>query len=257
MNSALTPVRNAFKAAISGLGYAVYDRQRKVNDYPYIVIGEQTEIQEGDQGEFGQIATINIEVYNGWNSDYGERTTSDTIVNAITGLITKPYSIVIAGFASPVQSVDNIMTQTEQTQTHTIVTTVIRFKLQLFQNTNNAPTPETVELLLAETTSETTINLYFSTAMNNPAAFIADFKVQMDNLADPNSDELELEISEVEALNASTYRITILPYVMPDLSSVSMTAQNTVTVTITAGNIKSVTGIFLETVTDFAVTNNL
>jgi hypothetical protein len=48
-------------------------------------------------------------------------------------LITKPYSIVIAGFDSPVQVIDNIMTSTEQTPTQTIVTTVIRFKLQLFE----------------------------------------------------------------------------------------------------------------------------
>jgi hypothetical protein len=133
MKSSLTAVRSAFKTAITALGYAVYDRQRKVNDYPYIVIGEQTEVQNGDQGEFGQEATINIEVYNGWDSDYGERSTSDTIVNAITGLITKPYSLVFTGFSSPVQVVDNIMSATEQTPTKTIVTTVIRFKLHLFE----------------------------------------------------------------------------------------------------------------------------
>lgn len=133
MKSSLIPVRNTFITALQSLGYAVYDRQRKINDYPYIVVGEQSEVQQGDQGSFGQLSTINIEVYNGWKSDYGSRDTSDTIVNAITGLITKPYSLVISGFNSPVQVIDNIMTNTEQTPTHTIVTTVIRFKLQLFE----------------------------------------------------------------------------------------------------------------------------
>ena len=133
MKSSLTAVRNTFKTAITALGYAVYDRQRKVNAYPYIVIGEQTEVQNGDQGEFGQEATINIEVYNGWASDYGERDTSDALVSGVTQLITKPKTLVFTGFNSPVVVVDNIMSATEQTPTHTIVTTVIRFKMQLFQ----------------------------------------------------------------------------------------------------------------------------
>ena len=133
MKNSFIPVRNAITTAVQGLGYAVYDRARKVKDYPHVIIGEQSEVQNGDQGSFGQLATINIEVYHGWASDYGSRDVSDTIVNAIQGLITKPYSIVIAGFDSPVQVIDNIMTSTEQTPTQTIVTTVIRFKLQLFE----------------------------------------------------------------------------------------------------------------------------
>lgn len=135
MKSSLTAVRNAYITAMQTLGYTVYDRQRKVQDYPYIVVGEQTEVQSGDQGSFGQIATINIEVYNGWNTDFGERSTSDTIVNAILeNLLTKPYSLNILGFDMPMMVMDNILTSTEQTATHTIVTTVIRFRMHLFEN---------------------------------------------------------------------------------------------------------------------------
>lgn len=135
MKSSLTAVRNAYITAMQTLGYAVYDRQRKVQDYPYIVVGEQTEVQSGDQGAFGQITTINIEVYNGWVSDYGVRDTSDTIVNAILeNLLTKPYSLNILGFDMPMMVMDNILTSTEQTATHTIVTTVIRFRMHLFEN---------------------------------------------------------------------------------------------------------------------------
>ena len=134
MKNSFIPVRNTFTTAIQALGYAVYDRARKVKDYPHVIIGEQSEVQDGDQGAFGQLSTINVEVYNGWNSDYGSRDTSDTIVNAIQGLITKPYTLVIAGFDAPMQVIDNIMTSTEQTATQTVVITVIRFKLHLFEN---------------------------------------------------------------------------------------------------------------------------
>jgi len=144
MKSSLSAVRSTIKTAITALGYAVYDRQRKVKDYPHVIIGEQTEVQDGDQGQFGQISTINIEVYNGWDSDYGERDTSDLIVTAITELITKPYSLVFTGFSSPVQEVDNIMSSTEQTQSKTIVVTVIRLRFHLFEEVIT-PAPAVVQ----------------------------------------------------------------------------------------------------------------
>jgi len=83
-------IREAFKAYIKTLGYAVYDRGRKVNDYPHVIIGEQTAIENSAQDRFGNIATINIEVVNGWASDYGDRSTADVIANAITAIAQKP-----------------------------------------------------------------------------------------------------------------------------------------------------------------------
>jgi len=134
MKSSLYAVRTAFKTAITSLGYAVYDRGRKVKDYPHVIIGEQTEQQQGDQGEFGQVATINVELYNGWSSDYGERTTTDDMVNAILQtIITKPHSLVIYGFDMPMLVLDSASTTTDQTQTQTIVTTILRFRMQLFE----------------------------------------------------------------------------------------------------------------------------
>lgn len=127
-------IREAFKAYIKTLGYAVYDRGRKVNDYPHVIIGEQTAIENSAQDRFGNIATINIEVVNGWASDYGDRSTADAIVNAITAIAQKPgIALTVAYFNVTALTVDNIMTYTEQTQTQTIHTTVIRFKLQIFE----------------------------------------------------------------------------------------------------------------------------
>lgn len=135
MTSSISAVREAFITAIQALGYAVYDRQRKVNDYPYVVIGELTEVQRGDQGEFGQIVTVNVEIYNGWSSDYGDRNKADTINNEIlTAVLTKPHTLDILGFDMPVLTLDNTMTNTEQTPTQTIHTIVQRFKMELFEN---------------------------------------------------------------------------------------------------------------------------
>lgn len=135
MRSSLKPVRLAFKNLLSGLGYAVYDRNRKINDYPNIVIGEVTEIQAGSQSTHGQEVTINIELHDGWVSDYGERDNSDDMVDEIMqAVITKPYVMEIPGFDMPSLVLDNTMTSTEQTDTHTLVTTVMRFKMHLFEN---------------------------------------------------------------------------------------------------------------------------
>lgn len=137
MKSALYEVREAIKTALQGLGYSVYDRGRKVQDYPYVILGEQTEQENGDQGEFGLIDTINVEVYNGWQSDWGERSVSDQVVNGVLSLITKPYSLVISGFDSPVQFIDSVVTSTEQSESHTIVTTIITMRFQLFEQNGN------------------------------------------------------------------------------------------------------------------------
>lgn len=135
MISSLTSVREAFKSVISGLGYAVYDRGRKVMDMPHVIIGEQTEQQQGDQGEDGQIATIEIEVINAWSSDYGDRAKSDDIVNGImSALITKPHTLAIPLFDMPVLVVDSVSSATSQSESQTIVTTTMRFRMQLFES---------------------------------------------------------------------------------------------------------------------------
>lgn len=134
MKSPIQQVRETFSTAIKALGYAVYDRGRKVKDYPHVIIGEQTIIENSAQDQNGCIATINIEVVNGWSSDWGERSTADAFVNAITGIATRPIvNLTVTGYSVTGLTVDNIMSYTEETQTQIIHTTVIRFKLELFE----------------------------------------------------------------------------------------------------------------------------
>ena len=134
MKSPQQYIRTSIITNLKNLGYAVYDRDRKVNDYPYIVIGEQTMMDQGGQDRHRAIATINIHVVNGWSTDFGDRSTADAMVDAITRLITKPEPVfTITGFLITGSTVDNVMLMTEQTQTQTIHTTIVRLKFELFE----------------------------------------------------------------------------------------------------------------------------
>ena len=134
MKSPQQYIRTSIITNLKNLGYAVYDRDRKVNDYPYIVIGEQTMMDQGSQDRHRAIATINIHVVNGWSTDFGDRSTADAMVDAITRLITKPDpAFTITGFLITGLTVDNVMSMTEQTQTQTIHTTIVRLKFELFE----------------------------------------------------------------------------------------------------------------------------
>jgi hypothetical protein len=138
MKSSNKAVRDAFTSVINALGYQTYPNGTTIDAYPYVILGEQTEVQAGDQGSFGQITTINIMVVDGW-AKYGDRTRGDAMTDAITqAILTKPHSLQIAGFDMPSLVLDNIMTSTEKTSTHTIQTTVMRFKMQLFQKWGSA-----------------------------------------------------------------------------------------------------------------------
>jgi len=134
MKSPQQYIRTSIITNLKNLGYAVYDRDRKVNDYPYIVIGEQTMMDQGSQDRHRAIATINIHVVNGWSTDFGDRSTADAMVDAITRLVTKPEPVfTITGFLITGSTVDNVMSMTEQTQTQTIHTTIVRLKFELFE----------------------------------------------------------------------------------------------------------------------------
>jgi hypothetical protein len=148
MKSSIYPIRVAFTEAIQALGYPVYDRAKKVNDYPYCLVGEQTEQQNGDQGEFGQDATIIIDIVNGWQSDYGTKFTGDTIVNEILqSVLTKPHNLTIAGFDMPVLILEQASTAVDTTETHTIATTTLRFRLHVFEQAGNVITDDDGNIL--------------------------------------------------------------------------------------------------------------
>ena len=134
MKSPQQYIRTSIITNLKNLGYAVYDRDRKVNDYPYIVIGEQTMMDQGSQDRHRAIATINIHVVNGWSTDFGDRSTADAMVDSITRMVTKPEpAFTVTGFLITGLTVDNVMSMTEQTQTQTIHTTIVRLKFELFE----------------------------------------------------------------------------------------------------------------------------
>ncbi len=65
--------------------------------------------------------------------------------------VTKPHTLTIEYFDMPVLTVDNVMSATEQTPTHTIVTTVIRFKMQLFEVPYTLITDEAGKAIVTDT----------------------------------------------------------------------------------------------------------
>ena len=251
MKSSLYAVRTAFKTAITSLGYAVYDRQRKVKDYPHVIIGEQTEQQNGDQGEFGQIATINVELYNAWASDYGEWTTTDDMVNTILQtIVTKPHSLVIYGFDMPVLILDSTTTMTEQTQTQTIVTTVLRFRMQLFEQSGGNITVDPPVLLTAETnTSGDEIMLTFDRSMSDSDLTAALAYIQVSEIIGNHYTAAEL----FTLTKTSAFVLTIACDPAFSESNLGIFLSYAAD----ASLIKSTAGGILQSITNFQVTNNI
>jgi hypothetical protein len=134
MRSALYAVRNAFKNRLAAQNIAVYDTSRKVNDYPYVILAEQTENQDGSQGEFGIDATITIDIYNSWASDFGVKQTNEDLATTILqATITKPHSLVINGFDMPVLVCESVSSRMEQNEGKNLQITSIRFRMRLFE----------------------------------------------------------------------------------------------------------------------------
>jgi hypothetical protein len=150
MRSSIQAVREAFDAKIKALGYQTYPNGTQADLYPHVLIGECTESQNGAMDAFGQTATITVIVVDGWER-LGDRSRGDGIVNAITSaVLRKPRIMDVVGFDMPSLVLDNVMTATEQTKTHTLSKTAVRFKMQLFQESEMAITADT-EAITADT----------------------------------------------------------------------------------------------------------
>ena len=133
MKSSIKAVRDAFRLAIESLGYQVYDREPRANFYPYVLIGEQSEKQTGDQGAFGCESLITMDIIKGWKTDFESRGTGDDISDAILQkILNKPHTMSISGFAMPVLVLDNLYTFTEKKEAITLQHTVMRFRMELF-----------------------------------------------------------------------------------------------------------------------------
>jgi hypothetical protein len=78
------PIRKAYYALITGLGYTCFDF--KASDTavkPYVILSSQTSQSEGTKNRFGSRATINIDIITSFDDGFGGRKGLDLIVNNI------------------------------------------------------------------------------------------------------------------------------------------------------------------------------
>lgn len=78
------PIRKAYYALITGLGYTCFDFQATDNAVkPYVILSSQTSQSEGTKNRFGNRATINIDIVTSFDDGYGGRKVLDLMVDAI------------------------------------------------------------------------------------------------------------------------------------------------------------------------------
>ena len=78
------PIRKAYYALITGLGYTCFDSKATVNAVaPYVILGSQTSQSDGTKNRFGNRITINIDIVASYDDDFGGRKALDLIVDAI------------------------------------------------------------------------------------------------------------------------------------------------------------------------------
>lgn len=84
MKDTALPTRKAYYAAISALGYNVFDlRAPDTATKPYIILGTQTNISENTKTSFDNRVSINIDIINSFDDSFGGRKPVDLIATEI------------------------------------------------------------------------------------------------------------------------------------------------------------------------------
>lgn len=135
MKDSATAIRSAFFTRITALGYAAYDTPPETTTAPYVYLYNQSSYQDGNQSEFGQVASISIDVVTEFQKDYGGGKVADTMVDVILQDVLKfaPAQLTVSGFDCISVTLDgvNSMHLTSATTTQHIRT--IKLKLILYQ----------------------------------------------------------------------------------------------------------------------------
>lgn len=78
------PIRKAYNALLTGLGYTCFDYKATDNaTKPYIILSSQTSSSDNTKNSFGNIATINLDIVTSFQDGYGGRKGLDEMVNNI------------------------------------------------------------------------------------------------------------------------------------------------------------------------------
>jgi hypothetical protein len=95
---------------------------------PYIVLGQQTFVDDADKQVFGAESTQNVTVVTSFDSDAGGKKLSSDIADAVTRRIRTRGRLAMTGFNMITATLDSYLTLVEQTQTSTLIRAEVRFR---------------------------------------------------------------------------------------------------------------------------------
>lgn len=135
MKDANKPVRKAFFDRIINLSYSCYDAVPETASTPYCYLYNQSSYQEGNNDQFGQIATISVDIVKEYQKDYGGAKDVDTIANAIMVSVLQqpPNQLTITGFDCVSCTLEGTNTINTTTQTNNVYIRTLKFKLTLYE----------------------------------------------------------------------------------------------------------------------------
>jgi hypothetical protein len=94
----------------------------------YVVLGQQTFVDDADKTVFGAEATQNVTVVTSFQSDAGGKRLSSLIANEVMKRIRVRQRLPMIGYNMITATLDSYLTLTEQTSTTTLIRAEIRFR---------------------------------------------------------------------------------------------------------------------------------
>ena len=100
----------------------------------YIVLGQQTFVDDADKQVFGTEATQNVTVVTTFDSDMGGKKLSSRIADVVMQRIRVRARLPLTGFNMITSTLDSYLTISEQSPTRTIIRAEMRFRHILEQS---------------------------------------------------------------------------------------------------------------------------
>lgn len=100
----------------------------------YIVLGQQTFVDDADKEVFGTEATQNVTVVTTFDSDMGGKKLSSRIADVVMQRIRVRARFAVTGFNMITSTLDSYLTISEQSPTRTIIRAEMRFRHILEQS---------------------------------------------------------------------------------------------------------------------------
>lgn len=115
----------------NGSPVPVYDVVPPGTDYPYIVLGPQTVVEENLNNDTRIMGvTAEVDVVTGFDGSFGGKSQANDIADAIVNRLRKTPGnyLSLSGFLIITTQLDSSLTLQEQTETHTLYVNKLRFR---------------------------------------------------------------------------------------------------------------------------------